>query len=374
MPNKQNTLSPEQQATRSVAEAAANDHKRYPGGRLRGGHVGKVSVRELSRRTGFSPATVSNALNNKRGVSKETAEIIQKAANELGYRRNGKLNRVQFVIARQSGRMIDEGTFRLAVINGIEYEARQHGISTTYVTLELSNEHTRERQIADLLGDANGGIVLLGTEMVEADYDLFAHANVPLVVVDGQSDNHFLESIVFSNEGSAYRAVRRLIEAGHREIGYLGGGLRIRNFPLRERGYLRALREAGLPVRDEYKVLLGTDKPETACNDMLRWLSHDPKLPTAFFADNDALAVGAMRALSETGHPVPDEVSIIGFDDLDYASVAHPPLSTVHVPRFDIGRMAVERLIEQAEHRRAYSCVTHVSTTLVERESVRTIS
>lgn len=332
--------------------------------------MAKVSVRELSRITGFSPATVSNALTGKRGVSAETIAIIKKAAAETGYQRSSKLTRVQFVIARQSGRMIDEGTFRLAVINGIEYEARQHGLSTTYVTLELSNERTRKAQVEAILSDPSCGVVLLGTEMIEEDYDLFTNTKVPIVVVDGASANHFFETVVFSNETSAYNAVHYLIEKGHTKIGYLAGGLRIRNFPLRERGYERALIEAGLEVHPEYKVMLGTDKPETACNDMLEWLATKPKLPTAFFADNDALAVGAIRALAESGYNVPSDVSIVGFDDLDYASITHPPLTTVHVPRFDIGRTAVRKLIEQADNPQPYTIASHLSTTFVERESV----
>lgn len=107
---------------------------------------------------------------------------------------------------------------------------------------------------------------------------------------------------------------------------------------------------------------------------MLRWLSTDPALPTAFFADNDALAVGAIRALIERGHAVPGDISVMGFDDVDYASVCHPPLSTVHVPRFDIGRLAVDKLMELAQGSRPYACVTHVSTTFIERESTRAIT
>lgn len=336
--------------------------------------MAKVSVRELSRITGFSPATVSNALTGKRGVSEQTAAIIKKAALEAGYTRSSSLSRVQFVIARQSGRMIDEGTFRLAVINGIEYEARQHGLSTTYVTLELSNERTRQSQVDGVLSDPSCGVVLLGTEMLEEDYDLFANAEVPIVVVDGNSSNHFFETVVFSNETSAYKAVRYLIGMGHTKIGYLGGGLRIRNFPLRQRGWERAMQEAGLEARDEYKVMLGTDKPETACKDMLEWLSTNPELPTAFFADNDALAVGAMRALIESGYDIPGDISIVGFDDLDYASITHPPLTTVHVPRFDIGRTAVRKLIEQADDPQPYTVASHLSTTFVERDSVRKLT
>lgn len=336
--------------------------------------MAKVSVRELSRITGFSPATVSNALTGKRGVSEATVAIIKKAAAEAGYRRTTKLSRVQFVIARQSGRMIDEGTFRLAVINGIEYEARQHGISTAYVTLELSNERTRKSQIDVLLSDPSCGIVLLGTEMLEEDYDLFANAKVPIVVVDGNSSNHFFETVVFSNETSAYKAVSYLIFKGHTKIGYLGGGLRIRNFPLRQRGYERALLENGLEVNPDWSTMLGTDKPETACADMLEWLKTHKSLPTAFFADNDAIAVGAMRALVESGYKIPKDISIVGFDDLDYASVTHPPLTTVHVPRFDIGRTALRKLMEQADSPQPYTIASHLSTTFVERESVRDLT
>lgn len=334
----------------------------------------KLSIRELGKRLGYSPSTISNALNHKDGVSRETAERIVRAARELGYERTARLSGVCFVIARKSGRMIDEGSFRLAVINGIEQEASARGLRTSYATIELEDEEGRERRIAELASDPSCGIVLLGTEMDEDDYALFVPYKERIVVVDGKSDRHFFESVVFSNEGSAYNAVRHLIECGHRRIGYIAGRLRIRNFPLRERGYRAAMAEAGLEIRDAWRVELGTQRLEDAYLDMRAWLEgHGDDLPTAFFADDDALAVGAMRALAEAGHKVPDDVSMVGFDDVDYAAIAHPPLTTVHVPRLDIGRMAVQKLVAQAENPLPYSSVTHLSTTLVKRESVRTL-
>ncbi len=329
-----------------------------------------VSMREIARSMQLSPATVSNALNGKPGVGRELAEEIRRTAVAMGWKRPGSLESVQFVIARRSGRMIDEGSFRLAVINGIESEARRHGVATAYATVELADRHLCARRLAQLSSEPSSGIILLGTEMEEADYDLFADLGMPLVVVDGVSDNHFFESIVFSNEGSAHRAVRYLVSKGHTRIGYLAGKLRIRNFPLRERGWRRALEESGLPARDEWRVELGTDGVEAAHRDMLAWLDGAPSLPTAFFADNDAIAVGAMQALAERGVSVPEDVSIVGFDDLEYASAAHPPLTTVHVPRFEIGRLAAKKLLEQAEEPPRYTCVTHLSTRLVERRSV----
>ena len=333
----------------------------------------KISVREISRRTGYSPATVSNALNNKRGVSNETANEIRRVAADLGYRRSGKLKQVQFVMGRNSGRMLDEGSFRLAVVNGVEEEARTNGLTVSYITVELSDSETCKRELAKIMGDPSAGIILLGTEMTQRDYDLFAHSPVPLVLVDGQSDNHFFESILFSNEGSAYRAVRHLVRNGHRQIGYLAGKLRIRNFPLRERGYERALAEVGIRPNPKFRVALGTDKMESAYRDMLAWLETKPEVPTAFFAENDALAVGAMKALAESGFDIPGDVSMVGFDDVEFASIVHPSLTSVHVPRTDIGRIAVRKLIEQVEHPTPYTCVTHMSTTFVERESVRSL-
>ncbi|MCH3967660.1 MAG: LacI family DNA-binding transcriptional regulator [Atopobiaceae bacterium] len=334
--------------------------------------MAKASVREISRRTGYSPATVSNALNHKRGVSKETAEAIIRTAQELGYQRPEKLDKVQFILARKTGQVTDEGVFHISVVDGIERQARRCGLKTTYMTLELANQAEAARQMKELCHDRSGAIVLLGTEMEESDYRMFDDATAPLVIVDGWSSRRFFDSIVISNENSAYHAVSYLIEKGHREIGYLAGTFRIRNFPLRERGWRSAMEDAGLPVNEGYRVNIGTTL-DGAYEDMLAWLSTKPKLPTAFFADNDFLAVGAIRALNEYGYKVPDDISMIGFDDLNFANFANPPLTTIHVPKREIGELAVKMLIEDIRSPRGFTTATHMSTTLVERESVKSL-
>jgi LacI family transcriptional regulator/LacI family purine nucleotide synthesis repressor len=334
--------------------------------------MGKVSVREISRRTGYSPATVSNALNHKRGVSRETADSIIATAQDLGYQRPEKLDRVLFVLARKTGRVIDESMFHPAVIDGVERQARRYGLQTSYITLELANKAACERQVEEMCQDHSGGIVLLGTEMQEEDFRLFDDVTLPFVLLDSWSDEHFFEALVISNEDSSYKAVRYLIEKGHRKIGYLAGSFRIRNFPYRESGYERAMAAAGLPVNPAFKVTIGTTL-ETAYKDMLAWLATDPELPTAFFADNDVLAVGAMRALLERGYRVPDDVSFVGFDDLSFASFANPPLTTIHVPKRELGEAAVRKLMENIRSPRGYVCKTQMSTIFVERDSVREI-
>lgn len=328
-----------------------------------------VGVREISRKTGFSPATVSNALNRKRGVNKETAAAIFRAARELGYDRSNHITHVNFVQARKTGEILDEGTFHMGVIKGIEREAREHDLSIIFTNMELSDRQAAAREAREIVNDATSAVVLLGTEMGEEDYDLFRDAKVPFVVVDGWSDHLFFESIVTSNENSALRAVSYLIKMGHREIGYIAGSYRIKNFPLRERGYRRAMREANLPINPAFRVEVGTTV-NTAYESMRAWLATNPTLPTAFFVENDIMALGCMRAMTERGIKIPEDVSMFGFDDLSFASISNPPLSTVRVPNREMGELAVRTLVDRMREPRSYTSVVHLSTFFVERQSV----
>ena len=248
--------------------------------------------------------------------------------------------------------------------------AAQYKLQTTFTTVELGNRDAAAKQAYEITHDMSNGIVLLGTEMTEEDYALFRDPQAPLVVVDGWSDRYFFESVVTQNENSAFRAVTYLAEHGHKEIGYIAGSYRIKNFPLRERGYRKAMREAGLDINPDWRVEVGTTV-NTSYDAMKAWLAGNPRLPTAFFVDNDIMALGCMRAMAERGIQIPDDVSMIGFDDLPYASICNPPLTTARVPNREMGEIATHRLMEQIREPRDYTCVTHLSTTFVERQSVR---
>ena len=331
----------------------------------------KVSVREISRATGFSPATVSNALNHKRNVSEETAEKIRAAAKAMGYQHPSQLDAITFVLARKTGAIVDESTFHPSVIEGVERQARRHGMGTAFVSLDFSDLDAVRPQVAALVSDPSAAIVLLGTELGEEDYELFRDSAARLVVLDGWSDRFDFDAVVMANEGSALRAVRYLAERGHKRIGYLSGDFRIQNFRARERGFFRALDEAGLGFDPLWRIELGTTL-ERAYEDMKAKLANisQTDLPTAFFADNDVLAVGALRALAEAGVRVPEDVSIIGFDDLSIGAFSTPPLSTVHVLKHEVGEIAVRRLVGNVNNPKNYTCKTLVSTYFVERKSV----
>ena len=331
----------------------------------------KVSVREISRVTGFSPATVSNALNHKRNVSEETAEKIRSVAKSLGYQHPSQLDAIKFVVARKTGAIVDDSTFHPSVIEGVERQARRHGMGTAFVSLDFSDLDAVRPQVAELVGDPSSAVVLLGTELGEEDYELFRSCPARMVVLDGWSDRFDFDAVVMANEGSVLRVVQYLVERGHRSIGYLSGDFRIQNFRARERGFFRGLDEGGLGFDPRWRVELGTTL-ERAYGDMAAWLSHvsSDSLPTAFFADNDVLAVGAMRALTEAGIRVPEDVSIVGFDDLSLGAFSTPPLTTVHVLKHEVGEIAVRRLIGNVNNPKNYTCKTLVSTYFVERKSV----
>ena len=227
----------------------------------------KVSVREISRATGFSPATVSNALNHKRNVSEETAEKIRAAAKAMGYQHPSQLDAITFVLARKTGAIVDESTFHPSVIEGVERQARRHGMGTAFVSLDFSDLDAVRPQVAALVSDPSAAIVLLGTELGEEDYELFRDSAARLVVLDGWSDRFDFDAVVMANEGSALRAVRYLTERGHKKIGYLSGDFRIQNFRARERGFFRALDEAGLGFDPLWRIELGTTLERIAVPD-----------------------------------------------------------------------------------------------------------
>lgn len=331
----------------------------------------KVSIRKISELTGFSPATVSNALNRKKGVNRETSEKILKMAEELGYRTEEKIKKIRFVIFRRNGLIIDDSPFHPAVIEGVERQAKKMGYDTVFCHVDVNDVGCRV-QIEEILSDTESAVVLLGTEMMEEDFEPFHRAQNKVILLDGWSDEHFFNSVLISNTDSAARAAEYLLHKGHRDIGYIRGDFRIQAFRYREIGLQRVLSREGIPFRQEYVATVGT-RIETAYEGMKRYLDNVSVIPTAFFADNDTIAIGAMRALKEYGYAIPKDVSIIGFDNVSFGAISDPPLTTINVYKHEMGEMAVRQLAMSIEDPKKVKMKIQVCTDFVERGSVREI-
>ena len=330
----------------------------------------KPSVKRISEITGFSPATVSNALNMKRGVNKDTAERIFQVAGELGYFTGSKsLKSIKFVQFRRNGGIIDDSPFHPAVIEGVEEAARENGLATIYIRLNYTAPDYLE-QVSQLTSDSNGGVILLATEMLEEDFDPFMHCKCPIILLDGWCERQPFNGVLINNIDSAQNAVGHLIARGHRKIGYVRGSFRIKAFQAREYGYRQALLDHGLELEPRWVVTVGT-KTDSAYEGMLSYLDTKPELPTAFFVDNDLIAFGVMRALKDRGYRVPDDVSIVGFDDVAYCTVSSPALTTIHVNKRSMGWEAVRRLLTMMDDPNTGIFKIESCTEFVERDSVR---
>ncbi len=299
----------------------------------------RVSVKAISEKTGFSPATVSNALNNKRGVNPRTAEIILSTAAQLGYYSDNHYSKLKFIIFRRSGEIIDDTPFFPSMISGVEEECRRQGYDMIIVNLDLRQDDYSD-QLKKLQGDLTAVNILLGTEMMESDVSIIEGFRAPVVVVDYWHEKMSFSGVQINNEDAAAMAVSHLIQMGHKQIGYLGGKMRICPFEMRKRGYRKAMEKNGLKVQPENVLYVGCTM-DSAYADVKEYLKTADALPSACFADNDIIALGAMRALQDYGYRIPEDISIIGFDDLSFSAISYPPLTTMKVPSDEIGREAV---------------------------------
>ena len=331
----------------------------------------KVNIRKISEETGFSMSTVSNALNRKKGVNKNTAEKILKAAEKLGYRVEEEITKIRFVIFRKNGMIIDESSFHPAVIEGVERQAKLMGYETIFCYVDINDPDYKE-QLLDILTDMQSGVVLLGTEMMEEDYEPYAAAKNRIVLLDGHSDKYAFDSVLINDTEAAEQAVDYLAGRGHKRIGYLRGEFRIQAFRSREIGYYHMMNRRGFTVKPEYVATVGT-RIETAYQKMKDYLAGAKELPTAFFADNDVIAIGCMRAVKECGYDIPGDISVIGFDDVAYGMVSDPPLSTMHVYKQELGARAVRELLAMADKDSGAKVKIQVCAEFVERGSVKEI-
>jgi LacI family transcriptional regulator len=206
--------------------------------------------------------------------------------------------------------------------------------------------------------------------MEEEDFYILNRVNVPVILLDSNSLNINANYVVLDNVMGTYKASQYLIRMGHSKIGYLKSSIPIVNFNERYEGYRKALEENGMEIAKENTYLL-MPSMDGAYKDMIEHLAKNPELPTAFVADNDLIAMGAVKAFKEKGIGIPERVSIIGFDDMPFCSMTEPTLTTIKVNKKEFGRMGVDNLIGIIEGKNKCFCKTVLGVDLVERNSVK---
>jgi DNA-binding LacI/PurR family transcriptional regulator len=208
--------------------------------------------------------------------------------------------------------------------------------------------------------------------MEENDFEKFMSIDIPVLLLDSYFLNINANYVIIDNVSGVYKATKHLLEHGHRKIGYLKSSVTIQNFKERYEGYAKALFESGLTPDPAFTVdLLPT--MDGAYEDMMRVLSGKLRLPTAFVADNDIIAFGAIKALKENNIKIPDDVSVVGFDDMPFCTIIEPKLTTINVDKNALGQLAVDSLIQMIDGKKRIFFKTALGVTLVQRDSVRTL-
>ena len=332
-----------------------------------------VTIKDLAEQLGVSPATVSLALNDRPGVNEETKQMVLKLADELGYTntiakktptQQGVIN---FLVYRKFGRIITNTHFFARLMEAGEKAARLH-----HYTLSITYCDGQEQLSSCVSGAAQGnamGILVLGTEMSHDDIPILEKSVLPVVILDNELPASPFDMISIHNIDGIWRAVEHLKERGLTDIGYLRSSVPITNFDMRYMGYTYSLHKIGQDV-DYQKVFRLAPAIEEAQEDMKLLLGSNVKIPKALIADNDLIALGAARAMQEAGLKIPEDVSVIGFDNIPLAEYALPALTSIEVSCEELGTCAVNALIKRLKDHTSQPQNIAVGTRLIARNSV----
>lgn len=330
-----------------------------------------ISAKELAKKLNISAATVSMVLNNKSGISEKTREQVLSAAHEYGFdfsrleAKSSASGNIQLVIYKKHGIVVADTPFFSQLLEGIEQYCKNKSYSLQ-ITYFYENQSCEE-QIESIKKSGCDGILLLGTEMQLDDFCYFNNLNIPLVVLDTYFDELNCDFVTINNIRGTFNATEYLISQGFSEIGYLRSSCEIANFTERFDGYRKAMKKHNLKTKPEYIHNI-TPSLDGAYEDMKNMLP--AKFANAYVADNDLIAAGCMRALKERGIKIPEDVSVIGFDNMPFCDILDPPLSTLDVPKHEFGTLAVKQLIHRIRNKKHSHSRIQITPKLYERNSV----
>jgi LacI family transcriptional regulator len=320
------------------------------------GGVRRYGIRDVARQAGVSVGTVSNVMNNPDLVAEPTRKRVQAVIDELGFVRNGSARQLRAGTSRSVGAVVlDIGNpFFTEVARGIEDRLNEADCVLTLCSTDDSIE--KESRYLRALEEQR----VLGVLITPAEQDVerlltMRLRGTPVVLLDRHSPNSSLCSVAVDDVRGGKLAAEHLLALGHRRIGFINGPTHIRQCADRQLGVYNAVEAAGLDAAEtvvEHTVsALNADGGEEAISELLAI----PQPPTAVFCVNDITAFGALRCLGRRGLVVPDDVAVVGYDDVEFAAMLSRPLTSVRQPKYQLGRAAADLLLaesfEEATHR-----------------------
>ncbi|EGR2024295.1 substrate-binding domain-containing protein [Vibrio cholerae] len=330
-----------------------------------------ATMKDIARLAGVSTSTVSHVINKSRFVSDEIAERVNNAAQQLNYApsalaRSLKMNRTKTI-----GMLVTTSTnpFFGEVVKGVERSCYHQGYNLILCNTEGDNQRMKA-SINTLLQKRVDGLLLMCSTLEGERLDVFdRYPDIPIVVMDWGPILFASDKIQDNSLQGGYMAAKHLIECGHKEIGCITGPLIRHQAQMRYEGYKRALAEAGIAINPDW--IVESDFECEGGYQAFEKLYQRGKLPSALFVSNDMMAMGVIQATSQRGLRVPDDLSLIGYDDVHIAKFMTPALTTIHQPKYRLGKAAVDTLLYRLENPDTTAQVVQLEPTLVVRNSVR---
>ncbi|MER7112887.1 LacI family DNA-binding transcriptional regulator [Saccharomonospora azurea] len=332
----------------------------------------RATLAMVADAAGVSPPTASKVLNGRGDVAAATRAKVEQAARELGY--TSPAGRRAAVATRIVDLMFDDlvSPYSLEVLSGVTEAGTEAGVDVVVNRLHAADaagaQSNPDAWVKGLKAAGREGVIIVTSELTEEQVDAFDRAGLPLVVIDPLNLPRVdVTSVGATNFSGGLSATEHLLSLGHRRIGFAGGPTRAACGQARLHGYRAALEKAGVTVAPELTLHGAFSYP--AGLEMGSRLLDSPEPPTAVFAASDTTALGVIEAARRRGLRVPDDLSVVGFDDTILATLATPALTVVRQPLPDMGRVALRTLLRLAAGETLDSHHVELATHLVVRDS-----
>ncbi len=329
-----------------------------------------TGIKDVAARAGVSIATVSHVLNGTRGTRPETRERVLAAIEELGYSQNQAARNLARGRSSLLGLIISDirNPFFPDITSGFQEQALAHSMDALVLNTNYDAQRTLNA-VRRLVGLQVAGVAVLTSQVDPAVAELLPQAGIAAVYLDLGRVGRNISNVVVDYEHGISEALGHLAELGHRNIGYIGGPLQLPSAQLRRRAFMESAVSKGIaPARvidSDFTVRGGYQ----ACAEML-----GQGRPTAIMAGNDLSAIGVLHCAYDAGLRVPEELSVVGFDDIVFAEYTQPALTTVAVPRIEIGQAAFRALWQMTNDPDQAGRESRVGTKLVVRQTTRALT
>ncbi|MDQ0232522.1 LacI family DNA-binding transcriptional regulator [Metabacillus malikii] len=331
-----------------------------------------VTIKDIAKIANVSHTTVSRALNNSPLIKEKTKQKILAIATELNY--SPDVHARSLVLQKS----YTIGLFFTSLSNGTSSSFLAETIRGVNSVID-EKYHLFVRGIDDFKDFSaisekrfDGIILMSQSDVDDAFIRHVTEHKIPLVVLNRYVDNESIVNILSNDREGAYEAVKYLISEGHRDIAIIEGTAQFKSSIERKEGYVQAMLELNVPI--DHKFIVKANYDMESGYEAMRSLLSLPTIPSAVFCSNDDMAIGAMKAIYEANLNVPNDISIIGFDDIGFSQYTIPALSTVKRPIEQISKVGAEKLMENVEKQIGKRCRTFLKTELVKRQSVTTIN